>query len=106
MGWIALFFAGLFEIGFASALKLMDNHRNIPWTAAFYVCVICSFGLLEYSLKTIPIGTAYAIWTGIGGVGVAVIGIIYMGDTANPLRIFFLVSLIGSLIGLKLTSGH
>jgi multidrug transporter EmrE-like cation transporter len=106
MAWIALLFAGLFEIGFATSLKLMDNHKNIPWTLAFYVCVISSFGLLEYSLRTIPIGTAYAIWTGIGGVGVAVIGIIYMGDPATPLRILFLTLLIASLVGLQLTSGH
>jgi multidrug transporter EmrE-like cation transporter len=106
MAWLSLFLAGVFEIGFATALKLMDNHKNIPWTVAFYVCVVSSFALLEQSLKSIPIGTAYAVWTGIGGVGVATIGIIYMGDPATPLRIIFLILLITSLIGLKVTSGH
>ncbi len=106
MGWITLLLAGIFEIGFAISLKLMDGHKNIPWTIMFYVCVLSSFSLLEHSLKTIPIGTAYAVWTGIGGVGVAIIGMVYMGDPATLLRIGFLILLIASLVGLKLTSGH
>jgi multidrug transporter EmrE-like cation transporter len=106
MGWLYLFFAGVFEIGFATSLKMMDGHKNIPWSIAFYVCIITSFCLLEQALKTIPIGTAYAVWTGIGGVGVATIGILYMGDPATPLRMLFLVMLIAALVGLKLTSGH
>lgn len=106
MGWIFLLLAGLFEVGFATSLKLMDGHKNLPWTAAFYVCIIASFGLLEQALKTIPIGTAYAVWTGLGGVGVATIGILYMGDPATPMRIMFLALLIAALIGLKFTSSH
>jgi multidrug transporter EmrE-like cation transporter len=106
MGWIYLTLAGLFEIGFATSLKLMDGHKNIPWSIAFYICVLASFFLLEQALKTIPIGTAYAVWTGIGGVGVATIGIVYMGDPTTPLRILFLGMLIVALIGLKFTSAH
>ena len=106
MGWIYLVFAGLFEIGFATSLKLMDGHKNIPWSITFYISVVASFILLEQALKTIPIGTAYAVWTGIGGVGVAAIGIVYMGDPATPLRILFLGMLIVALIGLKFTSAH
>lgn len=106
MGWIYLLLAGFFEIGFATSLKMMDSHKNIPWSIAFYVCVIASFALLEQALRSIPIGTAYAVWTGIGGVGVAAIGILYMGDPATPLRMMFLMMLIIALIGLKLTSVH
>ncbi len=106
MGWVYLVIAGVLEIGFAMSLKFMDGHKNIPWSIAFYVCVLSSFYFLEQAVKTIPIGTAYAVWTGIGGVGVATLGILYMGDPATPLRILFLIMLIAALIGLKLTAGH
>jgi multidrug transporter EmrE-like cation transporter len=106
IAWIYLLLAGLFEIGFASSLKLMDGHKNIPWSAAFYVCVILSFGFLQEAAKSLPIGTAYAVWTGIGGVGVAVIGMASLGDPITPWRVVFLVLLVTSLVGLKLTSGH
>lgn len=104
--WVYLLLAGMFEVGFACSLKLMDGHKNIPWSIAFYVCVILSFGFLEEAAKTIPIGTAYAVWTGIGGVGVAIIGMTWLGDPITPWRIVFLILLVASLVGLKLTSGH
>lgn len=104
--WIYLVLAGLFEIGFASAIKLMDGHKNILWTTVFYVCVVLSFGFLEQAARTLPIGTAYAVWTGIGGVGVAVIGMAFLGDPISPLRVLFLLLIVTSLVGLKLTSGH
>ena len=106
MAWVYLLLAGLFEIGFASAMKLMDGHKNIPWTVTFYVCIVLSFIFLEQSVRMLPIGTAYAVWTGIGGVGVATIGIVWLGDPATPLRIFFLILLVAALVGLKITSGH
>jgi quaternary ammonium compound-resistance protein SugE len=84
--WIYLFAAGLFEIGFATSIKLMDSHKNIPWTIAFYVCVILSFGFLQEAAKSIPIGTAYAVWTGIGAVGTFVIGVIFFNDPSILLR--------------------
>lgn len=106
MPWIYLLLAAIFEVGFAIALKLMDGHRNLPWSIAFYVCVILSFGFLQEAAKTVPIGTAYAIWTGLGGVGVATIGMIWFGDPATPLRIAFLVLLVTALAGLKFTAAH
>lgn len=106
VAWLYLLLAGLFEIGFASAIKLMDGHKNIPWSVAFYVCAILSFGFLQEAAKSLPIGTAYAVWTGIGGVGVAVIGMAFLGDPITLWRVVFLVLLVTSLIGLKLTSGH
>jgi len=84
--WIYLFAAGLFEISFATSIKLMDSHKNIPWTIAFYVCVILSFGFLQEAAKSIPIGTAYAVWTGIGAVGTFVIGVIFFNDPSILLR--------------------
>ena len=106
MAWIYLLVAGFFEIGFASALKLMDGHRNIPWTIVFYVCVVLSFGFLEQAARSLPIGTAYAVWTGIGGVGVAVIGMAFLGDPITLWRVVFLAMLVTALVGLKLSSGH
>lgn len=106
MAWWYLLAAGIFEIGFAVSMKLMDGHKNIAWSIAFYICIVSSFFCLQEATKTIPIGTAYGVWTGIGGVGVATIGILYFGDSAAPLRILFLVMLLSALIGLKLTSAH
>lgn len=101
-----LLLARLFEIGFAIFIKLMDRHKNIPWTIAFYVCVVLSFGLIERAARSIPIGTAYEAWTGIGGVGVATIGMAFLGDTITPWRVVFLILLVCALVGLKFTSGH
>lgn len=101
-----LVLAGCFEIAFASAMKLMDGHKNVFWTAVFYVSIVLSFFFLERAARTLPIGTAYAVWTGIGGVGVAVIGMAFLGDPISPLRVLFILMLITALIGLKLTSGH
>ena len=104
MAWWYLLIAGVFEIGFAISMKLMDGHRNLAWSIAFYVCIIASLVFLQAATKSIPIGTAYAVWTGIGGVGVATIGIVYFGDPAAPLRILFLAMLVIALIGLRLIS--
>jgi len=104
MAWIYLMIAGFFEIGFACSLKLMEGHKNIPWTLMFYFSIMCSFIFLNMALKQIPIGTAYAVWTGIGGAGVAIIGIMFFKDPATLPRIGFLILLISSIIGLKLTS--
>ena len=106
MGWIYLLIAGFFEMGFATSLKLMDNHKNIPWSVSFYVCILASFLFLNLALKYIPIGTAYAVWTGIGGAGVAIIGIIYFNDPLTLARVLFLALLLIAIIGLKFTSPH
>lgn len=101
--WIYLIAAGLFEIGFATSIKLMDSHKNIPWTIAFYVCVILSFGFLQEAAKSIPIGTAYAVWTGIGAVGTFVIGVIFFNDPSILLRWIGVSLIILGVIFLKAT---
>jgi quaternary ammonium compound-resistance protein SugE len=101
MAWTYLMFAGLFEIGFASTLKLTENFTKLWPTVIFSVCILLSFILLNRALKDIPIGTAYAVWTGIGAAGTALIGILIYKEPATALRLFFLVTLIGSVIGLK-----
>lgn len=101
MSWAYLMLAGLFEIGFASTLKLTQGFTK-PWpTLIFTVCILMSFVFLEKALKDVPIGTAYAVWTGIGAAGTAIVGILVYKEPATALRLFFIVTLIGSIIGLK-----
>lgn len=101
MAWTYLMFAGLFEIGFASTLKLTENFTRLWPTLIFSICILASFFLLNRALKDIPIGTAYAVWTGIGAAGTALVGILIYKEPATALRLFFLATLIGSVIGLK-----
>ena len=101
MAWTYLLLAGLFEIGFASTLKLTENFTKLWPTLIFSACILLSFILLNRALKDIPIGTAYAVWTGIGAAGTAIVGILIYKEPATALRLFFLATLIGSVVGLK-----
>jgi quaternary ammonium compound-resistance protein SugE len=104
MAWIYLLLAGLFEIGFTSAMRYIDGWR--PWPLlAFLLFATLSFSCLTEAIKTIPLGTAYAVWTGIGAAGTALVGIFIFGEAATALRIFFICTLIGSIIGLKMFAG-
>ncbi|ODS00629.1 cation transporter [Methyloceanibacter methanicus] len=104
MSWAYLILAGLFEVGFASTLKLTQGFTKLWPTLIFAVCIVLSFIFLNKSLKDIPIGTAYAIWTGIGAVGTVIVGILVYKEPATAMRLFFIVTLIGSIIGLKLAT--
>lgn len=104
MPWTYLIIAGLFEIGFASTLKLTEGFTKLWPTAIFTVCIILSFLFLNKAVKDIPIGTAYAVWTGIGAVGTVIVGILIYKEPATALRLFFITTLIGSIIGLKLAT--
>lgn len=104
MHWLLLVLAGLFECAFTTCLKLSDGLTKLGWAVAFVLLSIVSFALLTLASRQIPLGTAYAVWTGIGAAGTAAIGIIWFKDPATFWRIFFLAALIGSLIGLKLSS--
>jgi quaternary ammonium compound-resistance protein SugE len=104
MSWFYLILAGLFEVGFTTCLKLSDGFSK-PWPAlGFLLCAVLSFWLLTKAIQAIPLGTAYAVWTGIGAFGTAVIGICVFGEPATAMRLVFLMLLIGSIIGLKLVS--
>jgi len=105
MGWAYLVLAGVMEIGFTSFLKLSDTFTKLWPSVGFIVCALGSLGLLTLALKTIPLGTAYAVWTGIGAFGTAVVGILFYGDPHDIYRLFFLTLLIASIIGLKWVSG-
>jgi quaternary ammonium compound-resistance protein SugE len=100
-GWTALILAGFMEIAFTTFMKLSEDFTRQLYSALFLVCSMASFYLLSRAMVTIPLGTAYAVWTGIGAVGTAVVGILFFGDPVSLARGFFLVTLIGSIAGLK-----
>ena len=102
--WVYLIFAGVLEVGFASMIKLTENFTKMVPTLVFLVFACGSFYALTKAVETIPIGTAYAIWTGIGAFGTIVIGILFYSEPAGLLRLFFLFTLIASIVGLKLVS--
>lgn len=109
MNWIILVIAGLFEVGFAACLgkaKVSSGITATYWYAGFLVCLIISMYLLIKATESLPIGTAYAVWTGIGAVGTVLVGILVFKEPADFWRVFFLVTLIGSIIGLKAVSSH
>ncbi|WP_439534264.1 DMT family transporter [Polymorphobacter sp.] len=102
MAWLALVIGGLLEVGFATSLRFADGFRNVPWTIAFLVCVSASMGLLEYAGRTIPMGTAYAVWAGIGAAGGVVLGMLVFGESVSPARVLLLVGLVGCIVGLRM----
>ncbi len=108
MNWILLIIAGLFEVGFATCLgKAKETGSNTTfWMIGFFVCLAISMFLLYKASQTLPIGTAYAVWTGIGAVGTVLMGIIFFKEPADFWRLFFITMLIGSIIGLKAVSTH
>lgn len=104
MSWFLLVVAGFFEIGFTTCLKQSNNFKHLGWSAGFFICIFLSFYFLNKAIATIPIGTAYAVWTGIGAAGTALVGIFVFGESQALLRFFFLFTLIASIVGLKLFS--
>lgn len=107
MNWIILVIAGLFEVAFASCLgkaKEATGTTAVWWYGGFLVSLTISMLLLIKATQTLPIGTAYAVWTGIGAVGTVLVGIVFFKDPASFWRVFFITTLIGSIIGLKAVS--
>jgi quaternary ammonium compound-resistance protein SugE len=102
MAWLYLFLAGLLEVGWAVGLKYTEGFTRLwpsVWTSA---CMIGSFSLLGLALKTLPLGTAYAIWTGIGAVGTAIFGLIFLNESREIPRMVCLVLIVAGVIGLKI----
>ncbi len=102
IAWVYLVLAGFFEIAFTIALKLSDDFTKIRWVVVFVISSAVSFYFLSKSLAKIPIGTAYLIWSGIGGVGTVLVGIMFFNEPTTPLRLFFMALIIIAMIGLKL----
>jgi quaternary ammonium compound-resistance protein SugE len=104
MAWLLLIVGGLFEVGFTTCLRFVDGFRNLPWTLGFLASVTLSMGLLERAARDIPMGTAYAIWGGIGAAGTVLVGIIWFGEPVTSVRILLLLALIACIVGLRLTA--
>ena len=107
MSWILLIIAGLFEVGFATCLGKAKETTGVTsaiWMTGFFLSLFISMLLLFKATQILPIGTAYAVWTGIGAVGTAIIGIILFKEPADFWRVFFLSTLIASIVGLKFVS--
>ena len=102
MAWLLLILGGLFEVGFTTALRFVDNFRNLPWTLAFIASVTASMALLQIAARTIPMGTAYAVWGGIGAVGTVLVGMAYFDEPATLIRLLLILTIVAAIAGLKL----
>ena len=104
MNWFILFIAGLFEIAWAIGLKYSEGFSKPVASVFTIVTMIISMALLSYSVKTLPVGTAYAVWTGIGAVGTAILGIFLFNESREFIRIFFIFLIIAGIVGLRFYS--
>lgn len=105
MAWIFLGIAGLFEVIWATSMKYSAGFTKLGPTAITVAAMVVSFAFLSMSLKALPLGTAYAIWTGIGAAGAFVVGVMFMGEAATPGRVISILLLVSGIVGLKLSSG-
>ena len=104
MAWVVLVLAGLFEIGWAIGLKYTAGFTRVWPTIGTVLAMIISLGLLGVAMKSLPVGTAYAVWVGVGAVGTAIVGIVLLGEPSNTGRIVSLGLIIAGIVGLKLAS--
>lgn len=102
MAWFWLILGGLFEVGFTTALRFVDGFRNLGWTLAFLVSVGLSMALLELASRTIPMGTAYAVWAGIGAIGTVMVGMAFFDEPATTIRLLLIFVIVAAIAGLKL----
>lgn len=101
MAWLLVIVAGLFEIGMAIFLKQSEGFSRLSASLAFGVCSVLSFGLLATALRDLPVGTAYAVWTGIGAAGTAILGMALLGESTSFLRVASIALILAGVIGLK-----
>lgn len=106
MAWIVLFVAGLFEVGWAVGLKYTAGFTRLGPTLATAAALVVSMTLLGLAVRTLPLGTAYAVWTGIGTVGTVVLGIALFGEQATPARLLCIGLIVAGILGLKFVSGE
>ncbi len=106
MAWVLLAVAGLLEVGWSIGMKYTEGFTR-PWPSVFTVAgIVASMFLLSQAARTLPIGTAYGVWVGIGAAGAAVLGMVVLGEPVTAARIFFIALLLVAVVGLKATSGH
>ena len=104
MAWILLFVAGLFEVVWAYSMKLSNGFTHLTYSIITVVMMIASFGLLSVAMRTLPLGAAYTIWTGVGAVGAFIVGIVFLGEQISFMRACAAVLIIGGLVLMKLSS--
>jgi quaternary ammonium compound-resistance protein SugE len=104
MAWFWLILGGMFEVGFTTSLRFVEGFRNAPWTLAFLVSVAISMGLLELASRSIPMGTAYAVWGGIGAVGTVMVGMAFFNEPTATIRILLILGIVACIAALKLTA--
>ena len=106
MAWICLTFAGFFEVGWALGLKYTEGFTRLWPSIGTLIAMAISFALLSHSLKSLPIGTAYAVWTGIGAVGTALVGMFFLGEPREVGRVFCILLIVAGIVGLKLVGSE
>ena len=106
MAWLLVVLGGLFEAGFAFCLKASDGFSRLLPSVLFVVCAAASFVLLALGLRTLPVGSAYAVWTGIGAVGTAAAGMAFLDESTDTLKLLSLLLVVSGVIGLQLTGGE
>jgi quaternary ammonium compound-resistance protein SugE len=104
LAWTFLLFAGLLEVGFTTALRLSEGFSRPLPSAAFFLCALLSFLALEKATQNIPLGTAYAVWVGIGAAGTLLVGVTHFDEPVNTARLVFLSTLVASIVGLRMFS--
>ena len=103
MAWLWLIVGGLFEVGFTTSLRFVEGFRNVPWTLAFLASVSASMALLELGARSIPMGTAYAVWGGIGAVGTVIVGMLWFNEPATVVRMLLILAIVAAIGALRLT---
>lgn len=106
MAWVYLVVAGLLEVVWAFSMKKSEGFTLLTPTIITIVMMIASFGLLSVAMKTLPLGTAYTIWTGIGAVGAFAVGVMVLGEAMTPMRVLAAILIVGGLVMMKLSSSH
>ncbi|WP_395000077.1 DMT family transporter [Sphingomonas sp.] len=104
MAWLLLIVGGLFEVGFTTSLRFVEGFRNLHWTLAFLASVTLSMVLLERAARTIPMGTAYAVWGGIGAVGTVAVGMAFFDEPTTTIRLLLILAIVAAIAALKLTA--
>jgi quaternary ammonium compound-resistance protein SugE len=104
MAWLVLVLAGLFEVGWAVGLKFTEGFTRVWPTLATVASMVVSLGLLGLALRTLPLGTAYAVWTGVGTVGTALLGIVLFGEPAGAIRLACIALIVAGIVGLRLVT--
>ncbi len=104
MAWFWLIIGGLFEVGFTTSLRFVEGFRHLGWTFAFLVSVALSMTLLERAARTIPMGTAYAVWGGIGAVGTVIVGMAFFDEPASLVRALLILAIVAAIAALRMTA--